>query len=166
MITIISGTNRQDSMTRKVAMEYCRQLQHKGVDCSFLSLDEHEVHLKNEAFRQMEKEFLIPAKKIIIIVPEYNGSYAGIVKLMIDNSDIARCWYHKKVLLTGISSGRAGNLRGMEHLTGVLMYMKVHVHPNRLPISSVDKLISPDGLIHDEATLSVINQQLNEFLNM
>ncbi len=74
-------------------------------------------------------------------------------------------WYYKKALLTGVSTGRAGNLRGMDHLADVLNYIKITVHPNRLPISVVDKLLSPEGRITDENTLTAINQQLDEFIS-
>jgi NAD(P)H-dependent FMN reductase len=112
----------------------------------------------------MENRFLIPAKKFIIIMPEYNGSYPGILKLMIDNTDVAKAWANKKVLLTGVSTGRAGNLRGMEHLTGSLLHMKMIVHHNRLPISQVTKLMNEQFQFNDQATLQAIQVQLDDFL--
>jgi chromate reductase, NAD(P)H dehydrogenase (quinone) len=102
--------------------------------------------------------------KFIFVSPEYNGSIPGVLKSLFDNSDIARCWWGKKALLTGVSTGRAGNLRGMEHLTGILHYLKVVVHPNKLPISVVNVLLNLDGSIKDESTLKAIDQQLNEFI--
>jgi len=164
MITIISGTNR-DNNTRKVALEYQRFLKEKNVDSQLLALDENNVFKRDEAFLQMEQTFLIPATKFIIIMPEYNGSYPGILKLMIDNTDISKVWWHKKVLLTGVSTGRAGNLRGMDHLTGSLLYMKMLVHPNRLPISVVDKLLDADNHFSNEGTIHAIQTQLDEFLS-
>ncbi len=163
MTTVISGTGRPGSNTKKVALTYCKMLQEAGINYSLLSLDEHNVYKHNEEFIEIEKKYIIPADRFIMIVPEYNGSYPGILKLMLDNSDVTKCWHHKKVLLTGISTGRAGNLRGLDHLTGSLMYLKMHVHPNRLPISVVDKLIGDDNEIHDEPTIHAIRQQLNEF---
>ena len=97
-------------------------------------------------------------------MPEYNGSYPGILKLMIDNSDVKNVWWHKKVLLVGVSTGRAGNLRGMEHLTGSLLHMKMLVHPNRLPISIVDKLMDTEDRFSDENTIKAIQTQLAEFI--
>jgi NAD(P)H-dependent FMN reductase len=81
-----------------------------------------------------------------------------------DLSDIRRVWWGKKAMLTGVSTGRAGNLRGMEHLTGILNYLKVTVMPNRLPISTVDRLMDGEGRIRDEATLAALSTQLDEFL--
>jgi chromate reductase len=165
MITIISGTNRTDNVTKRVALEYQRLLTEKLVESNLLSLDEHDMKERNEPFRKIENDLLQPSEKFIIISPEYNGSYPGILKLMIDNTDVSKVWWHKKVLLTGVSTGRAGNLRGMEHLTGCLLHMKMLVHPNRLPISVVDKLMDGTNRFNDARTLAVINNQLDEFLN-
>jgi len=164
MVTVISASNREDNNTRKVAQAYQDLLTRKGVDSRLLSLDEVQVFQRNEAFLDVEKEFLVPADKFIIVMPEYNGSYPGILKLMIDNSDIHRSWKHKKVLLTGVSTGRAGNLRGMEHLTGSLMHMNMLVHPNRLPISRVDTLLNENDEIKDPGTIKAVDKQVEEFL--
>lgn len=165
MITIISGTNRSDNTTKKVALEYQRLLKEKYIETKLLALDEFNITQRDDVFTQIEKNLLIPAEKFIIIMPEYNGSYPGILKLMIDNSEVAKVWWYKKVLLTGVSTGRAGNLRGMEHLTGSLLHMKMLVHPNRLPISVVDKLMDKDHHFTDVSTLQAINAQLEQFLN-
>ena len=164
MITIISGTNRQDSYTKKVAKEYQRFLKEQGIESRLLALDEYDTNIRNEAYIQMEDEFLKTAQSFIFILPEYNGSYPGVLKLMIDNSDVANVWWHKKVLLTGVSSGRAGNLRGMEHITGSLLHMKMIVHPNRLPISVVNTLMDEDGIFTDDAAIRSVKTQIEEFL--
>jgi len=164
MITIISGSGRADNNTRKVATEYQRLLADKDIPCMLLLLDEKEMISRNPGFIELENEFLVPAEKFIIVMPEYNGSYPGILKLMIDHSDVARAWWYKKVLLTGVSTGRAGNLRGMEHLTGVLLHLKMLVHYNRLPISIVDRLMDSNGQFTDPATLRAVHTQIDEFL--
>lgn len=165
MITIISGSNREENNTHKVAREYQRILSEKFNNASSVyPLERFTDNISERVFKEAEKIFLVPAEKFIIVMPEYNGSYPGILKLMIDHSDVKKSWWHKKVLLVGISTGRAGNLRGMEHLTGVLLYMQMLVHPNRLPISLVDKLMNEDGKFIDEGTLITIESQLAEFL--
>ncbi len=164
MITIVSGTNRPGSNTSKIAKAYFQILNDLQIDCKFLSLETNTVHTKNADFERVENEFLIPAQKFIFVFPEYNGSFPGILKLMIDNSDVSMCFHNKKALLTGVAAGRAGNLRGMEHFTGSLMHMKMTVHPNRLPISLVHKLSYVDDVLSDEVTLDVIKSQIQEFL--
>jgi chromate reductase, NAD(P)H dehydrogenase (quinone) len=165
MYTIISGTNRAGSNTLKVAKEYQRLLKEKGIEANLLSLEGLDLLNPNGQYHQVEKDIIIPTKKFLFIVPEYNGSYPGILKLLFDVGHSHSTWWHKKALLTGVSTGRAGNVRGMEHLSGVLNYLKVTVYPELLPISVVDKLMGANGHFTDAATISVINRQLDNFIN-
>ncbi len=165
MITIISGTNRPGSNTQKVALEYQRILRERGVTAGLFSLEGINVMHNDAAFQQIEKEIIIPTTHFIFIVPEYNGSFPGVLKMFFDTGSSHGIWFHKKALLTGVATGRAGNLRGMDHLADILNYVKITVHPNRLPISAVDKLLSPDGRFIDENTLHSIQQQLDEFIS-
>jgi NAD(P)H-dependent FMN reductase len=98
-------------------------------------------------------------------MPEYNGSYPGVLKAMIDITDVKKVWWWKKALLTGVSTGRAGNLRGMDHITGSLHHLNVFVHPNKLPISMIDKVMDGMGVINSQATITAINLQLDQFIN-
>jgi hypothetical protein len=40
----------------------------------------------------------------------------------------------------------------------------VVVHPNKLPISSVDLLLNPQGIMGDVQTVSAMRTQLEEFI--
>jgi chromate reductase, NAD(P)H dehydrogenase (quinone) len=164
MITIISGTNRKGSNTIKVARQYQQLLEQKGQTVRFISLENVNVNERTAAIEQIENDVLIPADKFIFVSPEYNGSIPGVLKSLIDITDIKNVWWGKKALLTGVSTGRAGNLRGMEHFTGVLHHVKMNVHHNKLPISLVDKLLNGEGVITDKATLTSIDTQLEEFI--
>lgn len=163
MYTIISGTNRVESHTEKVAAEYQRLLKEKKIDAGILSLKNLDVLDRTPAFLKIENEVLIPTQKFIFILPEYNGTFPGVLKAMIDNSDVKKAWYHKKALLTGVSTGRAGNLRGMDHLSASLHYLKMDVYHNKLPISVIDKVMDANGRLNNE-TLKAINEQLDEFI--
>lgn len=164
MYTIISGTNRQGSHSEKVAVEYQRILRQKNIEATVFTLKGIDVLKKNEEFSGIEASVLIPTQKFILVIPEYNGTFPGVLKAMIDITDIKKTWWWKKALLTGVSTGRAGNLRGMDHMTASLQYMNVFVHPNKLPISVIDKVMNETGIIHNESTLHAINKQLDEFI--
>jgi len=164
MYTIISGTHRIGSHSEKVAAEYRRILMDKNIEATVLSLKNMDVLRRTPEFLKVENEILIPTQKFIFIVPEYNGTFPGVLKAMIDNSDTVKAWYYKKALLTGVSSGRAGNLRGMDHLSASLHYLKMNVHHNKLPISSIDKVMDTNGHLNEE-TLKVIDEQVTEFIN-
>jgi len=164
MYTIISGTNRPNSKTLKVAKVYQGILLQKGIEANLLSLEGLNVLERNPAYKKIEQEVIIPTTRFIFVSPEYNGSIPGVLKALFDISDIEKCWWCKHALLTGVSTGRAGNLRGMEHLTGILHYLKMKVHHNKLPISVVNTLLEEDGTIRDAHTLDAIHSQLEEFL--
>ena len=72
-------------------------------------------------------------------------------------------WRGKKVALVGVANGRAGNLRGMDHLSDVLHYLRAEVFSFKVPISVLDSLIS-DGELRDKETLETLKQQATEFL--
>jgi len=162
--TIISGTNRKISKTLQVAKQYQQIFKQKEIDAGLLSLEDWTYLERTPAYEKLEKEILIPTTKYILVAPEYNGSIPGILKVLIDISEYRSVWNGKKALLVGVSTGRAGNLRGMEHLTGILHYLDVVVYPNKLPISTVDKLLGPEGTIIDKATIEAIEKQINGFI--
>jgi chromate reductase len=165
MITIISGTNRPGSNTLKVAKEYQRILKQKGVEAGLFSLEGVNVMEHNEDFEKIEKKIVIPTQQFIFVVPEYNGSFPGVLKMLFDTSKSHEIWFHKQALVVGNATGRAGNLRGMDHLADILNYVKITVHPNKLPISQVNRLMDSEGKFTDEGTLKAINNQLDEFIN-
>lgn len=169
-ITVISGTNREDSHTEKIARHYEAVLKEKGEIVNYLSLLELPADFiktdlygkRSEAFQQIIEKDIVNQHKFVFVSPEYNGSFAGILKVFLEAIP-PRFWVDNKACLVGVSSGRAGNLRGMEHLTNILNYLKMNVYHNKLPISRVDSLMDGVG-IKDEETLKVIDQQLDGFL--
>lgn len=173
MTCIISATNRPNSMTLLVALAYKKTLEDKGYPVEFCNLENLPTDFLHKdmydkpspAFDAFQKKYLVPANKFLIIAPEYNGGFPGILKLMIDASDIPNAYYGKKVALTGVSSGRAGNLRGMDHLTGVFQYLRMHVMYNKLPISKIETLIDKkEGIITHPETLKAIDLQCEQFI--
>ena len=164
MITIVSGTNRKGSNTLKVAKEYQRVLKEKGIEAGLFSLEGINVMEHNAAFEKIEQEVIIPTTRFIFIVPEYNGSFPGVLKMLFDTSKSHEIWFHKLALITGNATGRAGNLRGMDHLADILNYVKITVHPNKLPISQVNRLMDAEGKFTDEGTIKAIGNQLDEFI--
>lgn len=119
---------------------------------------------RTSEFQKIIDDYILTSEKLVFISPEYNGSYPGILKIFLDSihPDINR---GKKVALIGVSSGRAGNLRGMEHLTGVLNYLGMFVHPNKQPISSIGNLLNENGIVIDEITLAVLKKHISDFVN-
>jgi chromate reductase len=164
MYTIIAATNRVGSNTLKVAKEYQRLFADLGVDANLYSMEQFTSLHRDEQFNDIERDLLIPTQKFVFIMPEYNGSFPGIFKLMMDISDITKCWYHKKVMLVGVANGRAGNLRGIDNMTNMCHYMKMNVFHQKLPISSVSNELVDDRLVN-ENTIKAVQSQIESFIN-
>ena len=172
MITIVSATNRPDSNTLKIALEYQRLLKEKGHTASLLNLENLPASVMSglifdeadAAFDAVQEEYLFPAKKFIFITTEYNGSIPGVLKIMIDVSNIKKAYHGKKAMLVGVATGRAGNLRGMDHLTGVLNHLKMSVYWNKLPISKVSEELDASGQLFKAPTLKAVHHQIEEFI--
>jgi len=164
MYTIISGTNRIGSNTLKVAREYQYFFTQKNIHCELLSLEKMNSLYRNATFEEIENNILIPTKKFIIIVPEYNGVFPGIFKLMLDHTTIEPCWRNKKVMLVGVSNGRAGNLRGLDTLNNMFNYLGVHVLPTNLPLSNINAELQMDKLCKQQ-TMDTILLQIDKFIS-
>jgi chromate reductase, NAD(P)H dehydrogenase (quinone) len=164
MITIVSGTNRVGSNSKKVALQYQSMVKELGFEAHVLDLEWLQQTSRTTEFIKIEQEILIPAQKFIFVVPEYNGGVPGILKLLIDISDIKSAWYGKSALLCGIAAGRAGNLRGLDHLTNMLNYIKMHVWYNKIPISGIGNELDANGNFSNPITIETVTAQIKEYL--
>lgn len=172
VITIVVGTNATSGTTRAIARAYEDILQARMIPYQLLDLKDIPRDIiapdmyfnRSQSFIEFQQQYLVATTKYIIIIPEYNGGIPGIFKLMIDCSDIKTCWWGKKASLTGVSAGRSGNLRGLDTLTNYFNYLKVDVLKNKIPISRIDKLVE-QGILEDSDTMSVIEEQINQFLD-
>jgi NAD(P)H-dependent FMN reductase len=178
MITVISATNRKDSEAHDFAKFYAQTLRKRtDEEVKVLALEEiphdwfhpgmYAENGQSPSLARLQDEFMLPAGKFVFVIPEYNGSFPGVLKLFLDGCSVRK--YHetfkgKKAALLGVASGRAGNLRGMDHLTGILHFLGRVVLPNKLPVSLIRKLTDADGNITDSYTREVIEKQAEELI--
>lgn len=98
MLTIFHGTARVDSNSRKIANFYDELLGRKNIPHQFFTLENVEAEIFNKTFynpknaqlESIETHILAPTSKYIFIVPEYNGSFPGMLKGFIDASDVKK----------------------------------------------------------------------------
>ncbi|MCB0651143.1 MAG: NAD(P)H-dependent oxidoreductase [Saprospiraceae bacterium] len=178
MITVVSGSNREYNRTLAFAKKYVEILKEMTeeeivlLDMSEMPFDwMHEAmyseHQQSESLAGLQDKYITAANKFVFITPEYNGSYPGIVKLFLDACSVRNYdsnFKQKKVALVGVATGRAGNLRGMDHLADALNHMGAITLPNRMPYSSVSGLIDKNGNVVDEATIKTIRKHIAEFV--
>lgn len=171
MITIISGTNRKFSKTLIVAKVYQEILASLGMESELFSMEELPATIsktylsdpKDAEFDQLIEKYIRSTDKFIMIIPEYQATFPGIFKLFLDGIP-PKDFEGKKAALVGISSGRGGNVRGLDHLTSALHYLNMHVYPNKLPISRIRELVDADYKLSDEGTLDALKLQAEGFI--
>ena len=171
MISVICGTNRPDSNTEKVAHNYCKYLTEKGVEFLILKLEDlpndfgfnamYGKH-QDEVDRVISKH-IIDCDKFVFIIPEYNGSYPGVLKTFLDCIS-PKDLHDKKAALVGLSNGAAGNLLGLDHLTAVLNYLRVDVLSRKPKLSRVGELIGDNDAFTDERSPKILREQIDFFL--
>ncbi|KQC02737.1 NADPH-dependent FMN reductase [Pedobacter sp. Hv1] len=171
MITIISGTNRPASNTLKVAKYYQKQLTEKGLETKLLNLQDlpatlidTDLYGKRSAEFQKIQDLVSETSKFLFIIPEYNGSFPGVLKTFIDACAFPESFFDKKACLVGISSGKYGNIRGIEHFNGVCAYLHLNIMPLRLHISAIKTELDENDQLFKEDTLKFVNQQVDKFI--
>jgi chromate reductase, NAD(P)H dehydrogenase (quinone) len=172
MITIITGTNRPASNSRAVANLYGRLLEqrnqpHRILDLADLPADFTSSALydnigTNEAFNQLSG-LIGSSDKFVFVVPEYNGSFPGVLKAFIDGLAYPNTFRNKKAALVGISSGVQGSGLAMSHLTDIFNYLGMHVLALKPRLAQIEKHF--DGTaITNELYLELLNQQIDQFI--
>jgi NAD(P)H-dependent FMN reductase len=157
MITVIISTNRKESTSARVAQITAQLLEQHGEEVRVLNLAELPVDFfqptmydtRTPQFLEMFNSYIEPARHLVFVIPEYNGSYPGVLKLFIDASPVKSLWY-KHASLIGLYDGHSGNMRGQDHLTGVLHYLKMHVHYHKPKLSNITKSFDSEGNLSNE----------------
>lgn len=179
MITVISGTNRKGSNTEKIAKHLYKLLKSKTKDpVKYFSLQKMPNDLlkttmyssrgQSKALRKIQEEVMIPANKFLIVSPEYNGSIPGALKLFLDACSVYEyrpTFKGKKAGLVGVASGRAGNIRGMDHLGSILNHVGTEVMGAKLPVSQCESLMDKKGIITDKSALEAMEKHVDDFLD-
>ena len=152
---IIVGTNRNNSNSRRVADYYQYILAQKGIEADILDLRLlppdilvtalYENTGKNADFDLGFQQVISPATKLVYVIPEYNGSFPGVLKLFTDCLKFPDSLRGKKAALVGISSGTQGAALAISHYGDILSYLGVNVLGQRVRIPGIEGVLA-EGL--------------------
>jgi NAD(P)H-dependent FMN reductase len=154
MFVVISGTNRPDSRTRRVSRLVEKELLEAKQQVTLLDLAELPADLfapssyatKPAAFSPYQ-EALLEADGILTVVPEYNGSFPGVLKYFIDMLRFPESLVDKPAGFVGLSAGRWGALRAVEQLELVFQYRCAHLYGHRLFLPGIGTLLDDEGCL-------------------
>jgi chromate reductase len=150
MITIISGTNREGAYSRVVAEIYAEILEQKGQPCQIIDLKDlpqdfifsalFEKIGEHPVFNEIQTR-ITASQKFVFIVPEYNGSFPGVLKAFLDGLQFPASLKGKTGALVGLASGHMGGALALSHLTDVLHYMGMMVLPIKPRLPRISKIL-------------------------
>jgi len=151
-ILIILGTAREGRQSEKVAKFIYNYLQQKNdVTCQLLDVADftqsHSLGLNSQASLKW-RELIIWADAIIIASPEYNHSFPGELKLLLDSE--ATIYRDKVTAICGVSSGVFGGARMIEQLKLVLHTLGFKVINKNLFFAQVQDIFLADGTMYEQ----------------
>jgi chromate reductase len=167
MIKIIVSTNRIDSVSKKIALQYQQILsgldqQSEIIDMQdlpddFLFTALYDKNGLNTRFNQIH-DLVKEGKKYVFIIPEYNGSFPGILKAFIDGMSYPNSFRNKKCALVGLSSGVGGGGLALSHLTDIFHYLGMHVLANKPKLAKIEENMS-DHLLTNRFYIDLLQTQ-------
>lgn len=170
-IQIISGTDRPRSNALKVA----RYLQEKYLkhEAEAEIVDLREFPIRDVAGGRYGKEIpelkkfiqpVLSADGLVVVCPEYNGGYPGILKLFIDYLPFPEALEKKPVCFVGEADGAFGALRAVEQLQQVVGYRNAYVFPERVFIPRVNENFDPEKGIKNPFQQELLETQIKNFV--
>lgn len=173
MITIISGTNRQNSVSAQVARLYQSLLAQHQEDSNIIDLADlpkdfiytalYDNNGKNPEFNRFLEQ-LRASDKYVFIIPEYNGSFPGVLKAFIDGMEYPNSFQDKKCALVGISSGMQGGGLALSHMTDIFNYLGMHVLALKPKLARIEKNFDGEE-VTDKLYGELLIEQVKKLLN-
>jgi len=138
-ILIILGTGRRGANSEKVAEFVFEEAKNYGFEVELIKprdwLDSPFTGEMDEEKRKKLSDIFKRANGFIIVSPEYNHSFPGELKLLLDN--FYEEYAHKPVGICGVSIGQLGGARMVEQLRLVCIELSMIPLRNAVYFSNV-----------------------------
>ena len=172
MITLIVGTNRPQSNTRKVARHVEEIYADLKMPIHVLDLAQlpPEIFSPN-SYAKKPKSFEPFAEAILrsdglhVVSPEYNGSVPGVLKYFIDMLKFPESFIQRPVCFVGLSAGTWGALRPIEQLQAIFGYRNAYIFPERVFLPGIRELLDESGRLKDPELLKRLQTQAEGFVD-
>ena len=172
MITLIVGTNRPGSNTRKIARHVEQIYNALKVPLHVLDLAQFPPEIfsptsyaeKPKSFQPFS-EAILRSAGLHVVTPEYNGSVPGVLKYFIDMLKFPESFEHRPVCFTGLAAGIWGALRPTEQLQAIFGYRNAYVFPERVFLPRINDLLDERGRLKDPELLQRLQAQAEGFVD-
>src|SRR5450432_1486203 len=170
MMTLLIGTNRPGSNTRKVAAQIEEIYAGLKVPLHVLDLAKLPPEIfAPTSYAEKPKSFqpfadtVLQSDGLHVVTPEYNGSVPGVLKYFFDMLKFPESFEQKPVCFTGLAAGMWGALRPVEQLQAIFGYRNAHVFPVRVFMPQIHNLLDASGKIKDTELLGRLKVQAEGF---
>ncbi len=170
MITLIAGTNRPQSNTRKVVAQLEEIYTALKLPVQILDLAKLPPEIfaatsyaEKPASFQPFADTVLQSSGLHLVTPEYNGSVPGVLKYFIDMLKFPESFEQKPVCFTGVAAGMWGALRPVEQLQAIFGYRNAHIYPVRVFMPQINNLMDASGKIKDAELLERLQAQADGF---
>lgn len=159
MITIIMPSTRPGGKSAVVADEYKKALDALGEPCQILNLAEftpqmieatHYTFAPDRCGFEGIQQLVDASDKFVFILPEYNGSFPGLVKVFVDACRYPDTFQGKKAAMIGLSAGTQGAALAMAHFADILNYFGAHTLALRPRFIRINDAIQNGELLDEE----------------
>jgi chromate reductase len=172
MITLIVGTNRPGSNSRKVAAHVEEIYAELKVPLQVLDLAQLPPEIfsptsyaeKPRSFRPFA-EAVLNSAGLHVVSPEYNGGIPGVLKYFIDMLKFPESFIDRPVCFVGLAAGMWGALRPVEQLQAIFGYRNAFIYPDRVFLPTVNDLMDAQGRLKDADLLGRLKSQANGFVD-
>lgn len=170
-LKIISGTDMPNSKALEVS-DYIRGLYIKsGVKAEVVDLVDFPLgdvvggkYMEEIPSVKKFREPILQADALLFVIPEYNGSFPGILKMFVDYLPYPSALVDKPIAYVGIAGGAFGGLRPVEQFQMVANYLNAHQYPERVFISRVQNMFDAAEGIKDEFQQQLLLSQTEGFI--
>jgi chromate reductase, NAD(P)H dehydrogenase (quinone) len=168
-IEILVGTDRPKSRSLQIAQIIKPFYEENGYHTELMELSQMGLSEHKGIYSGEEKpatladgvDRIIKTHGLVVVCPEYNGSYPGVLKLFIDHWKYPESFEHRPVCFIGLG-GRFGGLRPVEHLQQVFGYRNAFVYPDRVFLQNIWSLMSAEQVL-DGTMTDLLRQQAQGF---
>jgi NAD(P)H-dependent FMN reductase len=153
-IPVILGTPRQGRQSESVAQFIVEQVgQRDNVQTELIDIRELPITTMDAGETAKDPGFaalMERADGLIIVAPEYNHGYPGLLKHVLDTC--LKEYIHKAVGICGVSAGPFGGTRVIQNLLPVMRELGLVTIFYDLNFSNVQSLFDESGKLLDEDT--------------
>lgn len=151
-IPVILGTAREGRQSEKVATFLLKELKKAKIDTELLDVRDYRLEATdNTVTSEVAKRFeqkINSANALIIVSPEYNHSYPGELKMMLDL--LYQQYTDLPVGFAAVSSGNFGGAHVAEKLKTLALQLNMVPINYNLHFPNVGEQFSPQGDLKNE----------------